>query len=299
MLVKKSEKKEEVDRPDKAKIPDEVIAVIVQEVYKRFGESLVNVINTRVSQHLGQFLKRIEEVEKQVHALERDINYLKTMSDEKTRELLRATLEVGMESIAEKSAKRAVDVVGVGNVEKLFEALSKLSEHEQNLIQTIESFSSEKEKMDELLNKLNSAVEKMEGLPSSIVTRVNEDLNNSLNAFTAGLEEATNEASEEIKKNLVVDKRLLESVVERSLKIIVENKFDGVVAEMEGLNSRMDALEKSVKEFRKMEEMIAGLFGELESLKNLVKERSYEDITDNLKQSIEDAAKEQDEYTID
>ena len=298
MLTKKSEKKEEVGKPDRAKIPDEVIAVIVQEVYKRFGESLVNVINTRVSQHLEHFLKRVEEVENYVHALERDINYLKTMSDEKTRELLRATLEVGMESIAEKSAKRAVDIVGVGNVEKLFEALSKLSEHEQNLIRTIESLSDEKENMDKMLSELRSAIEEIKRLPSSVVAEVNEGLNNSLNAFIARLEEAINEASEEIRKNLGVDKRILESVVERSLKVIVENKFDGVVTEMEGLNSRMEALEKSVKEFRKMEEMIAGLFGELDSLKNLVKERSYEEVTD-LKQSIEDAAKEQDEITID
>jgi len=255
-----SRSKEEEKKPE-GEIPDEFIMLVAKKLFESYGDAIAETINKKISQQLEPIRSKIAQMEK-------EIQYLKATSDEKIKDLLKSTIEVAMESVAEKSAKKAVEYIGVDKIESLSDSAKTLKEIQIEMAEKLESVSKVLNTVEKSLSELTRVLEDVSVLGEEIRTEVDS----SLEQFNQKVENAVNKAVKSIRENVVVDKGLIESVVSQSLSRIVSSKFTDIESKIEGLLSKVDALSNSVKELKKMGDTLNIVISKVDSLEEVVKE---------------------------
>ena len=235
--------------------------LVAKKLFESYGDAIAETINKKISQQLEPIRSKIAQMEK-------EIQYLKATSDEKIKDLLKSTIEVAMESVAEKSAKKAVEYIGVDKIESLSDSAKTLKEIQIEMAEKLESVSKVLNTVEKSLSELTRTLEDVSVLGEEIRTEVDS----SLEQFNQKVENAVNMAVKSIRENVVVDKGLIESVVSQSLSRIVSSKFTDIESKIEGLLSKVDALSNSVKELKKMEDTLNIVISKVDGLEEAVKE---------------------------
>jgi len=251
----------EEEKPPEGEIPDEFVMLVAKKLFEKYGDAIAETINKKISQQLEPIRSKIAQMEK-------EIQYLKATSDEKIKDLLKSTIEVAMESVAEKSAKKAVEYIGVDKIESLSDSAKTLKEIQIEMAEKLESVSKVLNTVEKSLSELTRTLEDVSVLGEEIRTEVDS----SLEQFNQKVENAVNMAVKSIRENVVVDKGLIESVVSQSLSRIVSSKFTDIESKIEGLLSKVDALSNSVKELKKMEDTLNIVISKVDGLEEAVKE---------------------------
>ena len=251
----------EEEKPPEGEIPDEFVMLVAKKLFERYGDAIAETINNKISQQLEPIRSKIVQMDK-------EIQYLRATSDEKIKDLLKSTIEVAMESIAEKSAKKAVEYIGVDKIESLSDSAKTLKEIQIEMAEKLESVSKVLNTVEKSLSELTRTLKDVSVVGEEIRTEVDS----SLEQFNQKVENAVNMAVKRIRENVVVDKGLIESVVSQSLSRIVSSKFTDIESKIEGLLSKVDALNNSVKELKKMEDTLNIVISKVDGLEEAVKE---------------------------
>ena len=251
----------EEGKPPEGEIPDEFVMLVAKKLFEKYGDAIAETINKKISQQLEPIRSKIAQMEK-------EIQYLKATSDEKIKDLLKSTIEVAMESVAEKSAKKAVEYIGVDKIESLSDSAKTLKEIQIEMAEKLESVSKVLNTVEKSLSELTRTLKDV----SVLGEEIRMEVDSSLEQFNQKVENAVNKAVKSIRENVVVDKGLIESVVSQSLSRIVSSKFTDIESKIEGLLSKVDALSNSVKELKKMEDTLNIVISKVDGLEEAVKE---------------------------
>ena len=248
------------EKPE-GEIPDEFVMLVAKKLFESYGSKIAETINKKI-------LQQLEPIRSKIVQMEKEIQYLKATSDEKIKDLLKSTIEVAMESVAEKSAKKAVEYIGVDKIESLSDSAKTLKEIQIEMAEKLESVSKVLNTVEKSLSELTRVLEDVSVLGEEIRTEVDS----SLEQFNQKVENAVNKAVKSIRENVVVDKGLIESVVSQSLSRIVSSKFTDIESKIEGLLSRVDALSNSIGELKKIEDTLNIVISKVDDLEEAVKE---------------------------
>jgi len=266
----------EEEKPPEGEIPDEFVMLVAKKLFEKYGDAIAETINKKISQQLEPIRDRVAQMEK-------EIQYLRATSDEKIKDLLKSTIEVAMESVAEKSAKKAVEHVELKDkVDALDEGIKMLKEVQIEMAEKLDKvekiLSTTEKTLSEVSNVLRDA--------SSVMEDVESALNNTVEQFKTKVNDAVNRAVKQIRENVVVDKGLIESVVSQSLSKIVTSKFKDVESEINGVLSRVDSLSKAVKELKGLEVAINIILEKLGNIEDIIKELPTRSTLETTQQDI-------------
>jgi len=248
------------EKPE-GEIPDEFVMLVAKKLFESYGSEIAETINKKI-------LQQLEPIRSKIVQMEKEIQYLKATSDEKIKDLLKSTIEVAMESVAEKSAKKAVEYIGVDKIESLSDSAKTLKEIQIEMAEKLESVSKVLNTVEKSLSELTRTLKDVSVLGEEIRTEVDS----LLEQFNQKVENAVNKAVKSIRENVVVDKGLIESVVSQSLSRIVSSKFTDIESKIEGLLSRVDALSNSIGELKKIEDTLNIVISKVDDLEEAVKE---------------------------
>jgi len=242
-------------------IPEEFVVLVAKNLFDKYGDAIAETVNKKISQHLDPLRDKVAQMEK-------EIQHLKATSDEKVKDLLKSTIEVAMESVAEKSAKKAVEYVGLDKIESLNESTNAVKMIQIEMAEKIELVTKTLDAVKKTLSELSKTLEDV----STLSGEIRLEIDKSLEQFREKMDNAVNRAVRSIRENVVVDKGLIESVVSQSLSRIVSSKFADIESKIEGFSSRMDALSRGVEELKKMEDSLNMVISKIEDLEEAVNE---------------------------
>jgi len=254
-LFGRKDKEDEGSDATTATIPDEYLAFIVKNLFDRYGDAIAEMINRKVMQQLEPIQRRMGEIDT-------EIRKLKASSDETVKELLRSTLEVSMESVAERASRKSIESVGLNKIELLNETLRNLKEYQIEFAENLEKVSKVLESVKVTLNELSENVEDI----NLTVTNALTEMNKSLEKFRVGVDNAVAEAVKQIRENVVVDKDMIESVVRQILSSVVETKFREINTDVVALSNRVNALSRELSDLRGIEDSVNVLISKVEEL---------------------------------
>ena len=254
-LFGRKDKEDEGSDATTATIPDEYLAFIVKNLFDRYGDAIAEMINRKVMQQLEPIQRRMEEIDT-------EIRKLKASSDETVKELLRSTLEVSMESVAEKASRKSIESIGLNKIELLNETLRNLKEYQIEFAENLEKVSKVLESVKVTLNELSENV----GDINLTVTNALTEMNKSLEKFRVRVDNAVAEAVKQIRENVVVDKDMIESVVRQILSSVVETKFREINTDVVALSNRVNALSRELSDLRGIEDSVNVLISKVEEL---------------------------------
>ena len=254
-LFGRKDKEDEGSDATTATIPDEYLAFIVKNLFDRYGDAIAEMINRKVMQQLEPIQRRMEE-------MDTEIRKLKASSDETVKELLRSTLEVSMESVAEKASRKSIESIGLNKIELLNETLRNLKEYQIEFAENLEKVSKVLESVKVTLNELSENV----GDINLTVTNALTEMNKSLEKFRVRVDNAVAEAVKQIRENVVVDKDMIESVVRQILSSVVETKFREINTDVVALSNRVNALSRELSDLRGIEDSVNVLISKVEEL---------------------------------
>jgi len=254
-LFGRKDKEDEGSDATTATIPDEYLAFIVKNLFDRYGDAIAEMINRKVMQQLEPIQRRMGEIDT-------EIRKLKASSDETVKELLRSTLEVSMESVAERASRKSIESVGLNKIELLNETLRNLKEYQIEFAENLEKVSKVLESVKVTLNELSENV----GDINLTVTNALTEMNKSLEKFRVRVDNAVAEAVKQIRENVVVDKDMIESVVRQILSSVVETKFREINTDVVALSNRVNALSRELSDLRGIEDSVNVLISKVEEL---------------------------------
>jgi len=254
-LFGRKDKEDEGSDATTATIPDEYLAFIVKNLFDRYGDAIADMINRKVMQQLEPIQRRMEE-------MDTEIRKLKASSDETVKELLRSTLEVSMESVAEKASRKSIESIGLNKIELLNETLRNLKEYQIEFAENLEKVSKVLESVKLTLSELSENV----GDINLTVTNALTEMNKSLEKFRVRVDNAVAEAVKQIRENVVVDKDMIESVVRQILSSVVETKFREINTDVVALSNRVNALSRELSDLRGIEDSVNVLISKVEEL---------------------------------
>ena len=267
-------------------IPEEFVVLVAKNLFDKYGDAIAESVNKKISQHLDPLRDKVAQMEK-------EIQHLKATSDEKVKDLLKSTIEVAMESVAEKSAKKAVEHVGLDKIESLNESMNVVKMIQMEMAEKIGLVSKALNAVEKTLSELSKTLEDV----STLSGEIRLEIDKSLEQFREKMDNAVNRAVKSIRENVVVDKGLIESVVSQSLSRMVSSKFADIESKIEGVSSRMDVLSKSVEELKKMEDSLNMVISKIEDLGEAVNELQVQSppITqEELRQKTQEVKESQD-----
>lgn len=254
-LFGRKDKEDEGSDATTATIPDEYLAFIVKNLFDRYGDAIADMINRKVMQQLEPIQRRMEE-------MDTEIRKLKASSDETVKELLRSTLEVSMESVAEKASRKSIESIGLNKIELLNETLRNLKEYQIEFAENLEKVSKVLDSVKLTLNELSENVRDI----NLTVTNALTEMNKSLEKFRVRVDNAVAEAVKQIRENVVVDKDMIESVVRQILSSVVETKFREINTDVVALSNRVNALSRELSDLRGIEDSVNVLISKVEEL---------------------------------
>ena len=282
-FLRREESKEKEDSVDEMpEVPDEFVTLVARRLFDIYGDEIAETVNRSILQQLEPIRKKIEQ-------MDREIQHLKAASDEKIRDLLRSTIEVATESVAERSARKAVDEVvdrtGLSKVEALDDGAKMLRETQMEMVEKLDDVAKVLGKADETLSKISSILKDA----SSIVEDIDSSLNKTVEQFEAKVNTAVNRAVKQIRENVVVDKGLIESVVSQALSKIVSSKFKDIESNIYEISSRVESLTNAVKELKGLEEVTNIMLEKLGDLEDAIKRQPASPARDITKETFEEA----------
>ena len=275
LLSSKGEEK----KPEE-EIPEEFIMLVAKKLFERYGDAIAETINNKISQQLEPIRSKIVQMDK-------EIQYLRATSDEKIKDLLKSTIEVAMESIAEKSAKKAVEYIGLGKVEALGEGVKMLKEVQIEMAEKLDTVAKVMNTTEKTLSEVSNVLKDV----SSIIEDVESALNKTVEQFKTKVNDAVNRAVKQIRENVVVDKGLIESVVSQSLSKIVTSKFKDVESKINEVSSRVDSLSKAVKDLKGLEDAVNIMLEKLGNIEDTIRELPIRSTSETTPQDIAEKLK--------
>ena len=138
----------EEEKPPEGEIPDEFVMLVAKKLFESYGSEIAETINKKI-------LQQLEPIRSKIVQMEKEIQYLKATSDEKIKDLLKSTIEVAMESVAEKSAKKAVEYIGVDKIESLNESAKTIKEIQIEMTEKLELVSKVLNTTEKMLSELS------------------------------------------------------------------------------------------------------------------------------------------------
>ncbi len=281
----KSEEKGKEEKMEQ--IPEEFVDLIARRVFDKYGNELANFINKKVSQQLESVFTKMEQVES-------EIQHLKTAGNEKVRDFLRVVEEIKAESVAEMSAKKAIESVGIDiRLNSLNNSIEKIKEVQMEFVEKLEKLTDVLEATERILINFEKV--------STVSENIEKEVDKSLDQFNKKVENAVNKAVESIRENVVVDKTLIESVISQSLSRLVSAKFTDIEAKVAGMSNRIDALSKSVSDLKTLYAALEDIINRIEKLRETVetigtitKQEIPEKEEEPLKDKAEKVKREQD-----
>ncbi|HDH45023.1 MAG TPA: hypothetical protein ENG66_06515 [Thermococcus sp.] len=292
-IISREKGKAEEGREEEGEIPQEFVALVAKKFFELYGDEITKALNSKIMQLLYPIRERLDELEK-------DVRYLKETSDEKIKEFLRATLDVHTESVAERSARKAIEMVGMDKLEKIDETLNSVREMQTEIVETVEKASNVLRGMEDSTERL---CKKLEGVVAS-VGQVVDSLGKTIEDFKSKVESATDEAVKNIKANVVVDKPLIESVLESTVSRIVASKLNKFIEDLQGLQNRTEALSREIRDLRRLKEDVNVVINKLDKLEEEIRFKAVVPETEvkeekEIKERFEEVKKEGDKHVID
>jgi len=290
--------------PEEGGIPEEFIDLLAKKIFDKYGNEVAETINRKV-------LQQLEPIVEEINQMKSDIRHLKATSDEKIRDFLKTMAEVTIESVAEKSAKKAVENVNVdAKLDALNDSMKTVKEVQMEMAEKLEKLSEVLANAEDTLSKFSKSLENV----SELSTGIRKEVDKSLEQFNRQVEVAVNKAVESIRENVVIDKGLLESVVSQNLSRLVSSKFTDIEAKVTGLSNRMDALSKSVSGLKDLQDSLEAVINKVEELREAVnalqtgithtpsppdEPKASEDVDNVIKQMAGEVKKAHDEEEVD
>ena len=277
------------EEKSEGEIPDEFVMLVAKKLFESYGSEIAETINKKTLQQLEPIRSRMAQMEK-------EIQYLKATSDEKIKDLLKSTIEVAMESVAEKSANKAVEHVGLNKVETLSDSLKILKELQMEMSEKLDNITKISKTTERTLSEVSNILENV----SSLTEGVDSVLNKVVERFKTRVDDAVNRAVKQIRENVVVDKGLIESVVSQSLSKIVSTKFREIESKINGISSKVDLLNNVIKRLEGLEDAINTMSEKLSSIEDAIKETHIRLETQSMVEKFEKAksAQDEEEYSV-
>ncbi len=248
------------DQSENVEIPDEFVALVAKRMFDLFGDQITQKINARI-------LQIIKPIQDELNSLKSDLKMVKATSDDKIREFLRTTLEIHTEETVEKTAKVVInELVDMGVLDVLKSTVDDLSVLKAELSEIIDV-------ADKSVNSLRTEVLSFKDAMSSIVNEVTSRIT-VIDDFVGKLEERLSTLVEQIPKtvkdNIVIDRKLIADVVKSELNVIVSKKFEDLLTEIRGLQTKIELISGKVDELSRVEDSVRDLLHKVSSLEDKV-----------------------------